>query len=242
SLKTIKLGKNIHYLPEVDSTNLWAARTMPYSIGDVFLADYQSGGYGRLKRTWESPRGKNILMTFIDEAPLDPSKIPQLTLVCGVAIAKAMREFNIPVTLKWPNDLFVQKRKLGGILCEADGGIVRIGVGLNINSTPADYSETLKPNVTSAFRELGKELPLEEVIAKCLTQYELTRHHYDITGVSHLLQEWETLTIPKGTTVRINDDGRTFEAKYNGVSPDGFLLVQVGDKIEKIISGDLILI
>jgi len=238
-LKTVQLGHNIHYLPEVDSTNKWAARFDHCQIGDVFLTDFQTSGYGRLKRQWESPRGKNILLTLIDSPPINPAHTPQLTLVTGVAFAKALKKFELPIILKWPNDLFINKKKLGGILCESTGSQVRIGVGLNINSTPADFSDSVKALSTSAFRELGKNLVLEEVIATCLNEYEKTRHDYSIQGIDPLLKEWEALTIVKKTPVKITDDGRSFEAKYEGVTPDGFLLVQVGDKIEKIMSGDL---
>ncbi len=243
SLKTKYLGQNkIHFEPEIDSTQAFAGRQKDLKKGDVFITDFQTQGYGRLKRNWESPPAKNILMTFVDEIPLNAAHLPQLTLVCGVAMALALRALNVPITLKWPNDLFVGKKKLGGILCEADQGLVRIGVGLNINTTPSEYSEEIRAKTTSVFRELGQTSSREQIIASCLNVYETKREQLDLQGVAKLIQEWETLTLAQGTPIRIIDDKQTFEAKYWGVTPDGFLRAQVGDTVKTFMTGDLILV
>ena len=241
-LKTNPLVGTIYYQEEVDSTNIWASRTNDAKIGDVFLADYQSAGYGRLKRTWEAPKGKCILLTLIDAPTHNPAHIPQITLVTGVAFAKALKTFGAAITLKWPNDLFIGKKKLGGILCESTGAHIRIGVGLNINAIPGDFSEDVKHISTSLFRELGKEFSREEVIISCLNQYEKTRHEFDIKGIDPLLKEWESLTFPKGMPLRITEDGQTIEVHYEGITSDGYLLVRQGDQIKSIISGDIQLI
>ncbi len=240
-LTTRLLGQSIHFETSTDSTQKWAARSPP-QYGDVYLADFQSIGRGRLDRHWESPAGKNILMTLVDEAPKDPSKTPQITLVAGVAFAKALKTFKLPVLLKWPNDLFVNKRKIGGILCESGEGFIRVGVGININASETDYSEELRPLLTSVLGELGEEISREEVVATCLNEYEIARQRFDSEGIDAIIAEWKLLGLPIGSKVTINEGQGARNALYQGITREGFLLVQIGDTVETIMAGDLKLV
>lgn len=241
ALRTSWLGRDLHFKTEVNSTQSWA-HDAGGKRGSVFLADFQTGGYGRLRREWESPAGKNVMMTFLDAPPADPSLVSQLTLVAGVACARALKECGTPVYLKWPNDLYVQKKKIGGILCESNGKTVRVGIGINVNSSAEEFTKELQPLLTSMSAETAREKSREAVIAAILNHYEVARERYDRLGVDTILEDWSGLTFPLGTAITIQQDGTVERALYKGLSPEGYLLADVSGKIVTVIAGDVRLV
>lgn len=234
--------RSIFYLPEVDSTLLWAKRNPLVQKGDLFLTDYQSAGYGQLKRHWESPRGQNILMTLIDTPHTDPKLIPQLTLVCGVALALVFQNLGLSIRLKWPNDLYVGSKKLGGILCEIALPLIRLGIGLNINTQPHDFPEALRNQATSTHAELGHLLTRESIIAQFVNQYDIIRKDFDVLGLQAIIKQWNQFSFPVGTRMLLNQDNSSLEVSYLGLDADAFLLVKNGNRTEKILSGNLTLV
>ena len=118
----------IHHKAETESTNL-DARAGRH--GDVFTADFQTAGRGRLDHVWESPRGRDLLMSVVlDVAGRSPAEVATLPLVAGLAVAKA-----VGGRIKWPNDVFVGGQKVAGILCERDEDRVIVGIGVNVGQT-----------------------------------------------------------------------------------------------------------
>ena len=118
----------IHHKAETESTNL-DARAGRH--GDVFTADFQTAGRGRLDHVWESPRGQDLLMSVVlDVTGRSPAEVATLPLVAGLAVAKA-----VGGRIKWPNDVFVGGQKVAGILCERDEDRVIVGIGVNVGQT-----------------------------------------------------------------------------------------------------------
>ena len=133
----------IHHKDETESTNL-DARAGRH--GDVFTADYQTAGRGRLDHKWLSPPGANLMMSAVLSVEgLSPEQVATLPLVVGLAVAKAVRRLFVngqdvgrkteDVKLKWPNDVLVGGKKLAGILCERNGDNVIAGIGINVGQT-----------------------------------------------------------------------------------------------------------
>src|SRR5208337_3695988 len=117
-----RIGWRIHYFDEIDSTQE-AARELAASGADqgtAVIAERQSAGRGRLGRTWHSPAGVNLYTTVILRPLMPLAEVPRLSLVAGVAVAEAL-ETIAPglVALKWPNDIWLSRRKAGGIIAEA---------------------------------------------------------------------------------------------------------------------------
>lgn len=127
------------------STNLDARAGV---AGDVFTADFQTAGRGRLDHKWESPKGKNIIMSVVLSVEgLEPEMVATLPLVVGLAVAKAAKG-----RLKWPNDVYLGDRKAAGILCERVEDRVIAGIGVNVGSVPASVADraTIVPGLTIA--------------------------------------------------------------------------------------------
>ena len=142
----------IHHKAETASTNLDAREGVH---GDVFTADYQTAGRGRLDHKWLSPKGANLMMSVVLSAEgLEPDQVATLPLVVGLAVARALNGQDARSTsgeagdverasrpfamLKWPNDVLVNGKKIAGILCERHGDNVIAGIGVNVGQTEFD--------------------------------------------------------------------------------------------------------
>lgn len=150
--------------------------------GTVIVAEGQRGGRGRLGRSWESPYGTNLYASVILRPALAPDAAPRLTPVVGAALAEAIGRVvpSVRIAIKWPNDLLIDGKKVGGILSEASilGGrleYVVVGFGLNVNSRAVDFSPALRPQVTSLLMATGVETDRDALLAQCLETFAV---HY----------------------------------------------------------------
>jgi BirA family transcriptional regulator, biotin operon repressor / biotin---[acetyl-CoA-carboxylase] ligase len=168
------------------------ARDLP--VGSIVIADHQTAGRGRLDRRWEAPPGTALLVTFV----LEPR--PLLSLALGVAAAQACGP---DVRLKWPNDLLVDERKLGGILVEATARKAVCGIGVNLSSAP-DGAAML-------------DVPREELFVRLRDQVA----EWSVTPDSTVITRWRELSATLGRRVRI--DGT--EGVAQDIGPKGELIV-----------------
>ena len=146
---------NIHHFAETDSTNRLAVAGWP---GDVFTAEHQTAGRGRLDHKWLSRPGENLMMSaVVGVAGIEPAEVATFPLAVGLAVAEALSQLVANVRLKWPNDIVVvgygqESRKLSGILCERHGDCVVAGIGVNVRQT--DFPPEISQRATS-LRLLG---------------------------------------------------------------------------------------
>lgn len=128
------IGWRIHHRSETVSTNLDAREG---THGDVYTADFQTAGRGRLDHKWLSAPGENLMMSVVLSVEgLSPEHVATLPLVIGLAVCRGLSPLvnrGLSPLLKWPNDVLVEGRKLSGILCERQGDFVIVGIGVNVN-------------------------------------------------------------------------------------------------------------
>ncbi len=138
------------------------------------VAGEQTEGRGRLGRTWEAQAGTSLLVSVLLEPTVPSARLPELTLVAGEACAKAIGAMTgLEPTIKHPNDVLVDGRKVAGILAEARDGRVVLGIGVNVNQTAEDLpAETATPAGSLALAA-GRELSRAELLAELLLQLEL---------------------------------------------------------------------
>lgn len=247
-LQTKWLGKKIHIRGEVTSTNSWALESLDQGAkrGEVFLADYQTKGRGRLERQWESPAGKNILLSFVDDLPEDQIKTPQLALVAGVGFWDGLSHSfpSLSFKLKWPNDILLNELKLGGLLCERHRSLPKavIGVGINVNMTKEEFTPEIRQTAISLFSVLGRETNRDELVASCLNSYEKWRDIYQDNGLSQIIEAWQKHSILTRRKIRVVEMSETYEGIAQGIDEDGFLIVNAEGKERKVVTGDIILI
>jgi len=208
------------------STNLDARTGRP---GDVFTADFQTAGRGRLDHRWQSAKAENLTFSMVlDVAGRPPAEIATLPLVVGLAVAKelSLRVEVSTVALKWPNDILVGGRKLCGILCERVGDHVIAGIGLNVNQTsfPADIADRATSLALWTHRPVDREAVLQALIAS------VNAHHvrWAADGFASLLLEIVRYDALSGRVVSVcatDADTEPITGVCGGVQSDGSLLV-----------------
>ena len=165
-LKTRRLCGPVYHFEEVASTNdlakELAARGAPE--GTLIVAEAQSRGRGRLGRQWNSPPGTGLYVSLLLRPPLPPTEMPQITLTTAVAAARALKRVTgVAPGIKWPNDLLLAGKKLGGILTEMETEseqIRHLVVGLGLNVDTRAFPEELAATATSLALGLGRPLPI----------------------------------------------------------------------------------
>lgn len=141
--------------------------------GAVAVTEEQTEGRGRLGRRWEAAPGSSILVSVLLVPPVEPPRLPELSLVAGGAVAQAIAELTgIEPAIKFPNDLLIGMRKVAGILAESSEGRVVLGIGVNVNQTAQELpADTLTPP-TSLRVVLGEPVDRAHLLAAILFQLE----------------------------------------------------------------------
>ena len=227
-------GKTVHFARETDSTNLWIKRLAKEgaSEGTLALAEFQSAGRGRLGRSWEVPEGTSVMMSILLRPKFEPQYAPTLTLVMGMAVAKAVKNLGFDVSIKWPNDVVVSHKKICGILTEMgvrDGKIdyAVIGVGINVNIR--EFPEEMADKATSLYLESGKEFDRSQIPGLVMEAFEEYYETFAATcDLSGLKEEYESILANYNQPVRVLAK-EPYEGVARGITDGGELLVEKTD-------------
>ena len=227
-------GKTVHFARETDSTNLWIKRLAKEgaSEGTLALAEFQSAGRGRLGRSWEVPEGTSVMMSILLRPKFEPQYAPTLTLVMGMAVAKAVKNLGFDVSIKWPNDVVVSHKKICGILTEMgvrDGKIdyAVIGVGINVNIK--EFPEEMADKATSLYLESGKEFDRSQIPGLVMEAFEKYYEKFAATcDLSGLKEEYESILANYNQPVRVLAK-EPYEGVARGITDGGELLVEKTD-------------
>ncbi len=244
-LKTHWMGKDIYYFTETDSTNMQAKNLSSACHGALIVADKQTAGRGRLGRTWSSPAGSSIYMTLRLEPKMIPDKAPMLTLVMALSVAETVHEVTgLEASIKWPNDIVVNKKKICGILTEMSvdtTGIqyVVIGVGVNVNTK--DFPEEIQDMATSLYKEAAMTFDRAKIIAKILERFEANYETFMQNGsLASLAGSYNARLINKNKEVRVLEPGQEYNGYALGINEVGELLVRRADgSVENIFAGEV---
>ena len=227
-------GKTVHFAREIDSTNLWIKRLAKEGApeGTLALAEFQSAGRGRLGRSWEVPEGTSVMMSILLRPKFEPQYAPTLTLVMGMAVAKAVKNLGFDVSIKWPNDVVVSHKKICGILTEMgvrDGKIdyAVIGVGINVNIK--EFPEEMADKATSLYLESGKEFDRSQIPGLVMEAFEEYYEKFAATcDLSGLKEEYESILANYNQPVRVLAK-EPYEGVARGITDGGELLVEKTD-------------
>ncbi len=248
-LDTEIIGKEMHYNPSVESTNR-DAKALAYHgapDGTIVVAEEQTGGKGRLDRTFYSPRGKGIWFSIILRPKFLPHDAPKCTLMTAVAIAEAMNRFNLRAEIKWPNDIMHDGRKLVGILTEITGEMgkityVVIGIGINVNISRDEFPEELRDVATSLSELNGAPLSRVDFLRAVLEEFDKLYREVNDSGFGEILNRWRKYNVTLGKKVRVisaGDGGETFNGKAVDLDADGALIVETADGRRTVYAGDV---
>lgn len=227
-------GKTVHFAREMDSTNLWIKRLAKEGApeGTLALAEFQSAGRGRLGRSWEVPEGTSVMMSILLRPKFEPQYAPTLTLVMGMAVAKAVKNLGFDVSIKWPNDVVVSHKKICGILTEMgvrDGKIDYAVVGVGINVNIKEFPEEMADKATSLYLEAGREFDRSQIPGLVMEAFEEYYEKFAATcDLSGLKDEYESILANYNQPVRVLA-AEPYEGIARGITDSGELLVKKTD-------------
>lgn len=238
------IGKNIQYYDALISTNSKALELASTNVkdGTIIITDKQTSGRGRKSNKWFSVPGKSLTFSVIlfPKVPID--QINYFSLIAGLAVSDALIDLGIAPQLKWPNDILINNKKVGGILCESrlSGDTINslvIGIGLNINEDIDEFPDYLKSTSTTLFSETGRQNKLEIVLAKLL--YNLEKRINLIDSINEQFIEWESLCAHLETKVTFHNNDKIIEGIFKGLSNNGEAIVLVDGWKKVFNSGEL---
>jgi BirA family biotin operon repressor/biotin-[acetyl-CoA-carboxylase] ligase len=249
-LKTTILGQNCISHETCDSTNqlvLDAAKNGAPE-GLVVVSEIQTAGRGRQRRLWHSPPGRNLYFSVLLRPQCPQTRLPQLAMVAALALHQAIRKVapELDIGLKWPNDLWLQNRKLSGILCECppqsgDRCAIVVGIGLNVNAQREDFPPELQTTATSLAIAAGHDFDRTTLLAEILNAFdELYIKWLNTNDLKLFLSTWEKADILRGRTIAVQRPTDQLEGTVLGITPTGLLRLEVAGQGEVVISaGDV---
>lgn len=234
--------QRIHF-ETIDSTNTWAKQQIESFASDtltIVTADFQTSGRGRFKRSWVAPANVNLLVSFCLKIPLTPflGNIPQ---VLALSVCKSMPD--IPIHLKWPNDIILDDKKMGGILCETvqvTGGIgVVVGIGLNVNMTVESLQQVDIP-ATSLLAHSGIAWDRELLLDRLTHCFKNDLTFLLKEGFGPFLSTYrQKLQINK--SVSIQDGTRRIQGSFQAIDDQGGLILRLADgSLKTLYTGEIV--
>jgi BirA family biotin operon repressor/biotin-[acetyl-CoA-carboxylase] ligase len=243
-LNTKVMGKRIYYF-EVVSTTMdiaWELGIKGLPEGTLILAEAQTRGRGRLGREWFSPKYKGIYLSLILKPQIPPNQASIFTLLAAVSICEAIKEITVlDAQIKWPNDILIHNKKLGGILTELNAEMdeihfVIIGIGLNVNND----KKTLISGATSLKSEKKENINRIELLQAILHKIEANYLIFQKKGSPLILEKWRDYNITLGRRVKIFSHRQHIEGEAIDIDSDGGLLLRKDSGLtQKITAGDV---
>lgn len=241
------IGREVLRYDQVESTNTlareYAERGEPEGL--VIAAEEQVAGRGRMGRKWIVPRGTSLQFSVLLRPPLAPQHASRLMPMAALAIAQTLEhELHLQPTLKWPNDVLLNGKKVAGILTEASmqGDVlayVVVGIGLNVNFAMGVYPE-LAPLATTLQDVLGHSVDRAHLERALLGELE---HHYArVCAGETLMAEYRARLGMLGQPLRVENHGQVIEGVAHDVDDDGALILRQKDAYLKLLAGDVTVI
>jgi BirA family biotin operon repressor/biotin-[acetyl-CoA-carboxylase] ligase len=249
AVPTRRFGRPLIVLASCPSTNDAVAARARQGTGDeglVLVADAQSGGRGRLGRSWHSPPGENLYFSLLLRPAISPALIPPLTLLVGAAVAEVLAAAGARPRLKWPNDVLLPTsaglRKVAGILTEMASERDRIrqvviGIGLNVHTS--SFPPELADRATSLALATGGAFDRGTLLVQLLGALETAYDRFLAAGPAETIARWRQHA-DLGRRCRIERDGNVLEGIALDVDADGALVVRDdAGRVHRVMSGEV---
>jgi BirA family biotin operon repressor/biotin-[acetyl-CoA-carboxylase] ligase len=238
--RTSRLARTVVLFDSADSTNAVAmeAASRGAPEGLLVIAEEQRRGKGRKSRTWSSVKGKSLTFSLL----LRPAcRVEGLTAIFALAAVKALGRVAKDVGIKWPNDVLIGGRKAAGILAEAKGDAVVIGMGLNVNERPEELPAGVSPPAVSLAMTLGRNLDRGRLLARIVGTFEKLYVRFEREGFASFRREIEDRLLYVGSAVTVETGEAKLEGGLLGITDDGYLRLAVAGEERIVSAGDLTL-
>jgi len=244
-LNTKIIGGEIHHYDTVSSSMDIAMDLAMKGCkeGAVVCVEGQYKGRGRLSRFWSSPKNRGVYLSIILRPNISPAQSPKLTLLSAVGVCQAIKNITkLECLIKWPNDLIINNKKVGGILTEMNAEMdvikfVIIGIGVNAN-TPESL---LPPRATSLKEQLGKRISRIELTREILKSIENEYILFRKEGFKSIIEKWKKFSTTLGHRVKVQFHKEYLEGEALDIDTDGALLVRRDSGfVGRVTAGDII--
>lgn len=244
----------LYVFEEIDSTNAFLIKLGRQGAPEwtIAVAERQTRGRGRLRRSWESPAGVGLWFSVLLRPDTTPAYSNLINLLAAVSLANFLEQQiehrtgkQIPIALKWPNDLFIQEKKLCGILVQTNvtGNKVSfliLGIGLNVNHSLTHFSDEIRHSAISLKMATGCEWNREELLSRFLNHFHNQYRLYQEKGYDPILASyWEKVKF-RGELVAVNLNREIVEGLFEGLTPQGFMILRCKDGRRIISSGEIV--
>jgi BirA family biotin operon repressor/biotin-[acetyl-CoA-carboxylase] ligase len=246
-LRTKYFGRTLYFFDSLSSTNDYAkslaAKGAPE--GTVVVADTQTAGRGSGNRSWLSPPRTGIWLSCALSPSFHPCRVREAGILAAYSIAKTLREKHAaPVMLKWPNDIILGGKKIGGLLseaCAAGDKISWLVIGLGLNVNTRRFPAELRDTATSLFLERDRLFDCVELIADYLERIEEEYDRYIAEGsLEHIVSAYDTLLIHRGRRIRLLNRQEEIVVLSEGINRFGELRVrEPGGNIRTVGIGEV---
>ena len=243
--KIIAADSRIVYKDSVNSTNE-LAKKLAYdgaADGTIVIAEEQTGGKGRLERSFFSPKEKGIWFSVILRPQCTPKDAPKFTLMAAVAVVQALERFNLHAKIKWPNDILHEGRKLVGILTEMSAEIghvnyIIVGIGINVNVSRAEFPADIREIAASLSEMNGENLNRTKIFRAILEEFDKL---YISCNFEEVFKIWRKFNITLGekVTVLSAESGEIFTGTALDIDNEGALIVDSGGEKKIVYAGDV---
>jgi len=251
-LKTELIGKRVYYFEEIDSTQNFAQQIAldKKEDGTIIIAERQTAGRGRLERKWTSPKG-GIWFSVIIHPKFDISTSTLVPIAGAVALSKSIKSIlNIDVSVKWPNDITMDGKKVAGMLVDAsiqanniDYLILGIGINFDIDSKKLEKRLSKSSNFygVNSLRKKDDDTPPKSLLKEFLVQFEKILSQLNKGEKSKIVKEWMKRTENLNKKIIINTSEGKVSGTFQGIDIDGALKLKTNNGMKKIFVGDVIL-
>ncbi|MBA2815053.1 bifunctional biotin--[acetyl-CoA-carboxylase] ligase/biotin operon repressor BirA [Candidatus Pantoea persica] len=235
---------NLAVIPVIDSTNQYLLDRMnTLSSGDACIAEYQQAGRGRRGRQWFSPFGANLYMSMYWRLEQGPAAAMGLSLVIGIVMAETLQQLGAQdVRVKWPNDLYLQDRKLAGILVEltgktGDAAQIVIGAGINLAMRGAEAAQISQGWIN--LQEAGIEIDRNNLAARLINSLREALPVFERDGLTPFTERWKVLDNFFGRPVKLLIGEREIYGVAQGIDKQGGLLLEQDGELKSWVGGEI---
>jgi BirA family biotin operon repressor/biotin-[acetyl-CoA-carboxylase] ligase len=238
------VDKRVTVLPVVDSTNQYLLdRITELQSGDACIAEYQQAGRGRRGRQWISPFGANLYLSMFWRLDQGPAAAMGLSLVIGIVMAEVLKDLGAQdVRVKWPNDLYLNDRKLAGILVEltgktGDAAQLVIGAGINLAMRETN-ANTINQGWIN-LQEAGINIDRNELAATLLNELRQSLPQFENDGLAPFIARWRALDNFIDRPVKLLIGEQQIFGIARGIDQQGALLLDQDGVIKPFIGGEI---
>jgi len=251
-LKTKEIGKRVYYFEEIDSTQNFAQQIAldKKENGTIVIAEKQTAGRGRLDRKWTSPKG-GMWFSLIIHPKFDVSTSTLVPIAGAVALAKSIKStLDVDVSVKWPNDITLDGKKVAGMLVDAsfqanniDYLILGIGINFDIDTKKIEKRLSKSPNFygINSLRKKDDDTPPKILLKEFLVQFEKVVSQLNKGEKAKIVKEWTKKADRIGKKITINISDGKISGISQGIDNDGALKLKTSKGVRKIFVGDVVL-